>query len=185
MTRVSTAAPLVLREDRDDVALRAYPRLAVGTTGLCLVIVVAASVLAGEMAPVWSWPLVGAVGLLSMAARGDVIALQFGRPVVYVLHEDRFEAYRGDRLVDAFLYADVDEWWAAYGASTLAYWVGRGYTRNGWPVPGLSKLRFDVTTESGRSRHISPPALFRWEDRGGLDDVTHALTERIGPPRNR
>ena len=176
---------LVFYEDRSDVARRALPRLAVGIAGWCLLVIVGFFIWGGAATVPTVPAVMGGIGLLVFMTRFDVIALQFGRPIRYELHADRFLAYRGSRLVESFEYSDVSDWVAADAASTLWYWLGWGYYRSRGFFSVLDQYCFTVTERgSGRRRTLSPPALFRWEDRGGLEDVTQALVKRLGPPIN-
>lgn len=178
------SAVLIFNEDRSDIARRAIPRLAVGTAGWCLLVVAVVVVQAGTEALPIALAIMGAVWLLAMVMRFDVIALQFGRPIHYELHADRFLAYRGSKVVDNFQFADVKAWTAAASASTLSYWLGWGYWRSGFFMSTLPKYSFTLSNGSGKTKTVEPPALFRWRDRGGLQDVTQALFERLGTPTN-
>jgi hypothetical protein len=187
LTNISSnrdSAVLVFHEDRSDIARRALPRLAVGTAGWCLLVVVVVTVQGGTEALRIALMIMGAVWLLAMAMRFDVLALQFGRPIRYELHADRFLAYRGDTVVNSFQFADVKEWTAASSASTFCYWLGWGYWRSGYLISVLPKYSFTLSAGSHKQKNVDPPALFRWQDRGGLGDVTYALFERLGTPLN-
>lgn len=169
-------------EDRGDIARRALPRLAVGTAGWCLVGAVVA-ILAWGSVP-GALGIAGGLWVLAMLTRFDVWALQLGRPIRYELHEDYFVAYRGTKVATTFRYADVEEWTAASSASTFDYWIGWGLWRSGGFTSVLSTYSFTMPTERGKRKKVEPPALFRWQDRGGLEDVTHALIDRLGTPLN-
>ncbi len=169
-------------EDRGDVARRALPRLAVGTAGWCLLVAVIAIATWGSV--LGTLAISGGLWVLGMVTRFDVYALQLGRPIRYELHEDHFVAYRGAKVATSFRYADVQEWVAARSASTFEYWLGWGNWRSGGFTSVLDKYSFTIPTESGKRKKVEPPALFRWRDRGGLEDVTHALIDRLGTPLN-
>jgi hypothetical protein len=174
---------LIFHEDRSDVARRALPRVAVGTAAWCLLVVVVVLAQGGTDALPVALVITGAIWLLVMIMRWDVIALQFGRPIRYELHADRFLAYRGSELVGSFRFADVKEWVAASPASTLEYWLGWGFWRSGYFMSTLPRYSFTIS-DGIRRLTVDPPALFRWRDRGGLQDVTYALFERLGAPIN-
>lgn len=186
MTESSATEPevMVFTEDRGDVARRALPRLAVGTAGWCLLVAIIVIVSGGSDAVAPALGIMGGIWVLAMISRFDVYALQWGRPIRYELHEDRFLAYRGAKLVTSVRYADVQEWVAARPAMTLFYWLGWGLWRSGGFSSVLSTYSFTVTSEGGKRKKVEPPALFRWQDRGGLEDVTHALIDRLGTPLN-
>lgn len=175
---------LVFHDDRSDVARRALPRLAVGLGVWCLVVVLVACAPGGPPALRTGFILMGPVWLLAMLIRGDVLALQFGRRVRYELHPTTFRAYRGEKLVTSFAYDDVKEWSSGESAETYVYWLGWGYFRSGIGGSGIASYGFRIK-DSVFGSTLRPPVLFRWKDRGGLEDVTAALTERIGfPPFN-
>lgn len=45
-------------------------------------------------------------------------------------------------------------------------------------------FRIRAANKPSTSYEVRPPALFRWKDRGGLDEVTDTLIERLGGPIN-
>lgn len=172
-------------EDRSDVMWRAMPRLAVGLGATYLAIAGAIFVVDHRAPMVKMLGLVALLWVVSLLIRFDVFALQFGRRIRYEVSDERFEAYRGSKLVDSFRLSAVTEWTAASSASTFEYWLGWGSWRSAALPLALSPYSFKVRDAGNeKTRTVEPPALFRWKDRGGLEDVTRALIERLGPPVN-
>lgn len=161
------------------------PRLAVGTWVSCLVVagLIWATDHSAPMPKVMA--ILGGVWLIALAIRFDVVALQFGRRIRYEMDAEQFRAYRGSKLVTSFDFSAVTEWAAASSASTFEYWLGWGFWRSAALPAVLPQYAFKVSDAGGeKPKTIKPPALFRWADRGGLQDVTRALIERLGPPLN-
>lgn len=178
-------ASLTFVEDRSDVMRRAMPRLAVGNAVWCLVIagLIWATYHTAPMPKVMT--IVGVIWLTSLAIRFDVFALQFGRRIQYEITVDQFHAHRGSRMVASFDLSTVTEWVAASSASTFEYWLGWGFWRSSGLPSALPQYSFKVAVEGrNRPKTVRPPALFRWADRGGLEDVTRELIKRLGPPLN-
>ena len=176
----------VFEEDRADVMRRALPRLAVGLLGWAGIIALVVLVTA-EDAPLG--PVLGlcfGIAVFALLLRFDVYALQFGRRIRYEVSDTEFACYRSDELVLRFELDRVLDWTAASPADTLFYWLGWGYYRSAALPLSLSTFSFTVRDESRRAGHrtVTPPALFRWQDRGGLRDLTHGLVRRLGNPVN-
>ena len=174
----------VFRDDRADVARRALPRRVVGLAGWSLALIGIAHIGAPFLDPriLVLPPMFVVVGLLMSF---DVFALQWGPRVCFELSDVEFKAYRGSKLVLQFELDQVAEWAATQdAASTWGYWFGFGYSAAS-PF-SLCRYTFRLSDGSkwGPFKEVSPPVLFRWQDRGGLDDVTNALIARLGGPWN-
>lgn len=166
---------------------RALPRQAVGNLGWFGIIAVIVLAKSGGEAPLGTvLGLCLGLAVLASLLRFDVYALRFGRRIRYELSDTEFVCYRSDKLVLRFELDQVLDWTAASPADTWAYWLGWGYHRSAplpFVLPTFSFTLRDETRRTGK-RTVNPPALFRWEDRGGLTDVTHALIRRLGNPLN-
>lgn len=181
----------VFHEDRRDVARRAFPRLAVAYlvifTTICVIAVVTTP------STVTLAQFIGldlGLAAFSLLCRGDVWSLQFGTPIRYEISDTEFRAFRGDRLKMSFRFEDVKDWIDCGSPTTFQYWTGFGYYRSfAFPLSNvLDQYTFTLGEREDRwapFKQVSPPALFRWADRGGLDDVSAVLRERVGDPWNK
>jgi hypothetical protein len=181
----------VFQEDRDDVVRRALPRLAVGHlaifTGICVLALLTTP--SGNIT--WGQLLAMDLGLtvFSLLLRGDVWALQFGRQIRYEISDTELRAFRGERETLSFRFDEVKDWIDCRSPTTFQYWVGSGYYRE-FALPFSNVLATYTFTLGAREdrwapfKQVAPPALFRWADRGGLEDVSAVLRERLGTPWN-
>jgi hypothetical protein len=177
----------VFEEDRADVMRRALPKLAVGLLGWAGIIALVVLVTSAGDAPLGLvLGLCFGIAVFALLLRFDVYALQFGRRIRYEVSDTEFACYRSDELVLRFELDRVLDWTAASPADTLFYWLGWGYYRSAALPLSLDTFSFTLRDESRRAgnRTVTPPALFRWEDRGGLRDLTHGLVRRLGNPVN-
>ena len=181
----------VFEEDRNDVVLRALPRLAVGHlvifTGICVLALLTTP--SGNIT--WGQLLAIDLGLtvFSLLLRGDVWALQFGRRIRYEISDTELRAFRGEREMLSFRFDEVKDWIDCRSPTTFQYWIGFGYYRDfAFPLSNvLAQYTFTVGAQEDRwapFKQVTPPALFRWADRGGLEDVSAVLRERLGTPWN-
>ena len=170
-------------EDRDDVYRRAMPRSMVGgliwmvvlTGGFCLA--------AHDVPPApYIYLVPPSLWALWCLCRIDLYAAQFGPRVHDELDDGELRAYRGAKLTRRIPLDRVIYWKDAPAVPTWVYWCGAGAMRTMGGLFSVPAFSFDVRDDSGRRRTVSPPALFRWDDRGGCDDLVAALADRIGAP---
>lgn len=185
MSTEGRSAVLVFHDDLSDHRSRALPRAAIGTAVQCVLLLVLLPLVLGA-----GWRTTGLLSLLLFALFPLMVLLDYPAwatqgmtRVWYEFHGEGFRAFRGERQVAAFRYADVSDWVAASPTATYEYWVRL-------PVPSsprgeVSRYTFTFTDDRGARRSVSPPGLFRWHDRGGLDDVTDQFLRRLGPASNR
>lgn len=174
----SLGGTAIFYDDRGDVLRRALPRLMAGTAARVLVLL--GIPFAVGAAPRYAWGILFALWACAILVRVDVIALQFGPRIRYELDGVILRAFRGSKLKTSINLDKVIYWQECPPNLLLAYWLGSGYYRHlpfGFPFGSFS---FTTIDESGGRRTITPPALFRWGDRGGLDDLAAALRPILG-----
>lgn len=179
-------------EDRDDVVSRALPRAFVGTyvlfQGLFILVYIFGPEPGGEVFTHGSliWVPILLAGLTMMICF-DIWAYRWGRRIRYVIDEESLQVFRADKLKLEIDFSKVRDWADAASPSPNFFWLGQALYRHFATPSVLDSYGFLVvrSDHNGKAKWIYPPMLFRWRDRGGVEDVSAVLWGRLGKPVNR
>ncbi len=178
MTETST---LVFHEDRRWLHLRVWP-IILPATYFWFMVVIFVAMPSGrrEFVHVTGWIQMFWIVALITLFRVDVWQLMLSRRVRYEIDDNEFRAYRGRTLKVSVPLDNLERWTAPGSFSRKWLYFGMCYGGN-WSIPYMFGPDFSIKNPDGRpGLTISAPFLFRWSHLGGADDVSEALTERIG-----
>lgn len=188
----SSGSALVFHEDRDDFVRRVFARAYLGTYGFFLLLTLVASAFVagserGEISMLSTFGIPFVIVNIGIWSRFDIWAYQWGRRVRYEIDENQLKIFVGKKLHTTIAFADVTDWVEARSPSIRFFWTGLSLYRTFAMPEWLDQYTFYVKPSGkfGLPKAVSPPMLFRWRDRGGVEDVSAVLWERLGKPRNR